>query len=166
MLFSLRSDADRVMAGLPKRFGRFGLTLHPEKTKLVRFKRPSRGGPRSETFTFLGFTHYWTMSRRGYWAPVRKTASKRFGRTMRTFNDWLRRHRHLPMKDQAQLLNRKLRGVYEYWRLPGNSRACWQLLDRVRRLWQKWLSRRSQRKLRWDAFARLVARFPLPPRHP
>ena len=162
IVLSRRDDADRVMAVLPKRFGRFGLTLHPEKTKLVRFKRPTRGGPSSETFTFLGFTHYWALSRRGFWAPKRKTAPTRFTRTLKAFRTWLRQNRHVPMGDQSRLLGRKLTGVYEYWRLPGNGRACWQLHHWVRQEWKKWLSRRSQRGLGWDAFGRAYLRHPLP----
>ncbi|MCP4239838.1 MAG: group II intron reverse transcriptase/maturase [bacterium] len=162
IVLTRRYDADRVMEVLPKRLGRFGLTLHPEKTKLVRYKRPTRGGLRSETFTFLGFTHYWAMSRRGFWISKTKTASSRLTRTVKTFRAWLRRYRHLPMKVQRHLLSRKLTGVYQYWRVPGNSRACWLLLDQVKSEWKKWLGRRSQRRLRWDVFARAYARYPLP----
>jgi RNA-directed DNA polymerase len=162
MVFTRRSDVDRMMAVLPKRFGRFGLTLHPDKTKLVCYKRPTQQTPPTETFQFLGFTHFWAKSRRGYWVPKTKTAPERFTRTLKALRGWIRDHRHLPMKDQSRLIGRKLIGVYRYWQLPGNARGSWLPHHWVRLAWQKWLSRRSQRKLRWDAFARLYARYPLP----
>ncbi len=145
IVLSRRDDAARVMAVLPKRMARYGLTLHPEKTKRVCFKKPHRGGARPETFEFLGFTHYWGLSFRGKWALMRKTAPSRFTRTATALRDWLRRHRHLPIGAQAMLMGRKLRGVYQYWLLPGNYRACWGLHHEVRSAWKKWLGRRSQR---------------------
>jgi RNA-directed DNA polymerase len=162
IILSRRDDADRVMAVLPKRMARYGLTLHSEKTKRVRFRKPQRGGVRPETFEFLGFTHYWGRSLRGKWALMRKTAPSRFTRTAKALRHWLRRHRHLPIAEQSRHMGRKLRGVYQYWLLPGNYRACWTLHREVRNAWQKWLNRRSQRGIRWDAFERLYKRFPLP----
>ena len=162
IVLTRRDDADRVLDVLPKRFGRFGLRLHPEKTKLVRFKKPIRGGARPETFEFLGFTLYWGKTRKGWWSPKQKTSSKRFTRTLKALRTWIRGHRHLPMKDQSRELGRKLRGVYGYWLVRGNARACWLLHHYVRMAWKKWLERRSQRRMRWDVFGRLYRRYPLP----
>lgn len=163
ILLTRKDDAVRLMEVLPKRFARFGLTLHPEKTKLVRYHRPQRGGARPETFDFLGFTHFWSHDRKRRWAPKKKTSTGRFTRTARGLRQWIRHHRHLPIAEQSRALGRKLRGVYNYWGLPGNSRASWRLYEVVRRAWKKWLSRRSQRRLTWRAFAvRIERRFPLP----
>jgi group II intron reverse transcriptase/maturase len=165
MVFSAKADAERVLAVLPKRFARFGLTLHPEKTRMVRFLPPNpRGGDKSESFDFLGLTHYMGRTRRGYWAPLRKTARKRFSRTLKRLRDWMRDNRHMPVRGQAVALGRMLRGHFNYFGIRGNSRALSRLHHAVTRLWQKWLSRRSQRgRLSWDAFHRLLARYPLPP---
>ncbi len=95
-----------------ERLGRFGLTLHPEKTRLVDFRRPDRrpeGTQRERSFDMLGFTHYWGRSRKGRWVVQRKTARSRFTRTLRRFNEWCR-NRHLPVAKQRTALNRKLRG--------------------------------------------------------
>jgi group II intron reverse transcriptase/maturase len=90
----LESDARRIMEVLPRRFGRYGLTIHPEKTKLVKFGKPPKkeqAGPKNETFDFLGFTHYWAKSRRGYWVIKRKTARKRQRRSIKACGNGVRR---------------------------------------------------------------------------
>jgi hypothetical protein len=94
----LESDARRVMEVLPKRFERYGLTVHPEKTKLVKFGKPPKkeqSGPKNETFDFLGFTHYWAKSRRGYWVIKRKTARKRQRRSIKALWQWCKEKPHL-----------------------------------------------------------------------
>jgi hypothetical protein len=162
-------DARRVLDVLPKRFARFGLTLHPEKTRLVDFRRPSRTGETSDSqrgrsFDLLGFTHYWGRSRKGRWVVQRKTARNRFSRAVRQIRDWCRQHRHLPVAVQQQTLSRKLRGHDAYYGITGNGRALARFRHEVRRQWRKWLNRRSQAaRLSWAAFARLVQRYPLPP---
>ena len=111
-------DAQRVMDVVPKRFGKYGLTVHPTKTKLVPFRPPSSTGrkdppdDRPGTFDLLGFTHYWARSQRGYWVVKLKTASDRFSRAVRSIDSWCRDHRHLPLSEQQQKLNEKLRGHY------------------------------------------------------
>ena len=108
IVFSNESDARRVMEVLPKRFGKYGLTLHPEKTRLVAFRPPiERNGTSGEpgTFDLLGFTHYWARSRRGSWVVKRQTASKRLSRGLQAITDWCRRHRHLPIPEQHQKLS-------------------------------------------------------------
>jgi group II intron reverse transcriptase/maturase len=164
LVFASEEDARRVLEVLPKRLAKYGLSLHPEKTRLVAFRRPPRdGGRRPETFDFLGFTHYWGRARRGFPAVLRKTARDRFTRSLRALAQWCRQHRHLPLGAQQRELQRKLRGHYAYFGITGN----WDSLDcfyfQTRRVWRKWLSRRSnRRRMTWERFLRLVERYPLP----
>ena len=131
-------DAQRVMDVVPKRFGKYGLTVHPTKTKLVPFRPPPstvRKVPRADrpgTFDLLGFTHYWSRSRRGYWVVKLKTASDRFSRAVRSIDLWCRKHRHLPLSEQRQKLNEKLRGHYAYYGVTGNSEALSRFLWETR----------------------------------
>ncbi len=123
IVFEREDDARRVHAVLPKRFGRFGLALHPEKTRMLRFERPgsrrrsddSDDEPRSGSFDFLGFTHYWALSRKGHWVVKQKTAKSRFSRAMRSINLWCRKARHWPLSNQSKMLGSKLRGHYGYF---------------------------------------------------
>jgi len=164
LVFSNYEDARRVQAVLPRRFGKFGLTLHPQKTRLVRFERP--GGERDDrpdTFDFLGFTHYWAKSRKGRWVPKQRTARDRYQRSVRNISEWCRRWRHLPVPEQAAVLGNKLRGHYQYYGITGNWRALARLYRKTTRIWHKWLSRRSQRAfLNWEPFIGLLSRNPLP----
>ena len=171
MVFSLESDAKRVMAVLPKRFGRFGLSLHPEKTRLVDFRRPRHTYQQRDSgdssgravFDFLGFTHYWGKTLKGNLAVKRKTAKDRFGRSLRKVVQWCRNNRHLPIGVQHQSLIRKLRGHYQYYGVIGNRQALTRFLYEVKRTWRKWLDRRSQkRNMYWERFVRLLARYSLP----
>ena len=175
IVFTHESDARRVMEVLPKRLGRFGLTVHPEKTRLVRFRRPSRprdpsgrgsSRPRRNrpgTFDFLGFTHFWAWSGRGKWVIRRKTAKDRFRRAVRNVKLWIRRHRHDPIRDQQRALSRKLHGHYAYYGITGNADALIVFRRRVLQFWRKWLNRRSNRaRVSWERFAHLVERYPLP----
>ena len=167
IVFSDERDALRVQEVLPKRFARFGLRLHPEKTRLVEFQRPrpDGGGPRAGSFDFLGFKHYWGRSRRGGpWNIRRKTATDRVSRALKAMNQWMRRGRHLPLEVQATMLSSKLRGHFNYYGLPGNSRAINRFRYEVCRLWRKWLGRRSQRsRMTWEKFNRMLQRYSLPP---
>ncbi len=165
-------DAKRVMEVVPKRFGRFGLTVHPTKTKLVPFRPPSsrtqdRDGSRDDrpgTFDLLGFTHYWGRSLRGYWVVKLKTAADRFSRAVRSIDQWCRNNRHISIGEQQQKLNQKLRGHYAYYGVTGNSTALSRFLHEVERRWRKWLLRRNrERALNWTLFRRLLQRFPLAP---
>lgn len=168
--FRDHSDAQRVMEVLPKRFGRYGLSVHPTKTKLVPFCPPSastkdRNGPpndRPGTFNLLGFTHYWAKSRRGYWVVKLKTAADRFSRAMRSIALWCRAYRHLSKREQQQKLNAKLRGHYAYYGVTGNSGALSSFRRAVLHCWHKWLCRRNrQRDLPWKRFLRMLQRYPL-----
>ena len=169
LLFEREEDAHRVLAVLHKRFEKYGLKLHPEKTRLVRFQRPripprsSTEGSRAGTFRFLGFTHYWGRTRRGNWAVKRRTAPDRFSRAMVAFKQWCRRNRHRPLREQCRMLSQKLRGHYGYYGIPGNSTALGRFRFEVVRIWRKWLSRRSDRAhIPWARWQRLAARYALP----
>jgi len=166
MAFSDREDALRVQRVLANRFARFGLTLHPEKTRLVRFQRPRWDGSGSKpgSFDFLGFTHFWGRSRKGNWIPRRATAKGRFSRGLKVLNRWMSRSRHDPLEEQAAGLGRKLQGHFEYYGILGNSLAISRFAYEARRLWRKWLGRRSQRaQLSWTKFNKILKRHPLPP---
>lgn len=162
----LERDARRIMAVLPKRFGRYGLSIHPDKTKLVKFGKPSRKGPssgRNGTFDFLGFTHYWAKSRRGYWVIKRKTAGKRQRRTIKAIWQWCKENRHQPLPEQYRMLCLKLRGHYQYYGIRSNYRQLENAAQEVRRAWRYWLNRRgSQRNMDWEKFEKLLKQFPLP----
>ena len=171
IVLSLETDARRVMAVLPKRFGRFGLTLHPEKTRLVRFLRPPRdhkGNPPtanvgSRSFDLLGFTHIWGRSQRGIWVLKRRTAKARLRRSLQLVAKWCREHRHDAVSWQHKELVRKLRGHYAYYGLTGNAQQLNRFQSEVRRVWRKWLDRRSPRSgMTWERFAGLLKRYPLP----
>lgn len=164
-------DARRVLEVLPKRFARYGLTLHPTKTRLVRFTRPPHGAPpkggdRSDgpgSFDLLGFSHYWGRSLRGYWIVKQKTAHERLSRGLRAIRQWCRTHRHQKVADQRAALDRKLRGHYAYYGITGNYAALLRFYRGVQRSWRKWLSRRSSKAyVSWPKFQRLLARHPLP----
>jgi len=164
-------DARRILEVLPKRMSKYGLTVHPEKTRLVRFEPPedadsdTTGGkhnpPRS--FDFLGFTHYWGRSLQGVWVVKWKTAKSRFQRALKALWEWCRKNRHLPMREQHQKLRQKLRGHYAYYGITGNSSRLSAFLSGARRTWKHWLSQRDRTGMTWAAYQRLERRYPLPP---
>ncbi len=171
MGFTLEADARRVLAVLPKRFGKYGLTLHPTKTRLLPFYPPrGRASGRGDsdagkpgTFNFLGFTHYWDRSRRGYWVVRWQTAKDRYRRGLRALSDWFRRVRHEPLREQHRLLVLKLNGHAAYYGVTGNGRALSRFFDCAKRLWHKWLARRSQKAhASWAWFSRMLWYFPFP----
>jgi RNA-directed DNA polymerase len=158
-------DARRVLDVLPKRFGKYGLTLHPEKTRLVPFGQPKGSddeGPGPGSFDLLGFTHFWARSRRGTFVVKKKTASSRFTRAMKRIAEWCRSNRHRPIKDQADALGRKLKGHCAYYGVTGNSYALYSFREQLLRTWFKWLRRRSQRGHPWEWFTRLIKRINFP----
>ncbi len=169
--FAREEDAHRVQDVLPKRIGKYGLSIHPEKTRLVDFRRPRRqppsgppaGGSRPGVFDLLGFTHFWSKSLRGNWVVKRKTASKRLSRGIQTIYDWCRLNRHRTVREQHAQLCAKLNGHYQYYGLTGNWDCLKGFLRATERGWRKWLHRRSQRrKMVWKRFHRLLKRYPLP----
>src|SRR5262245_10819298 len=165
--FEREDDARRVMEVLPKRFDRYGLKLHPDKTRLLFFGRPPSGqteGKGPASFDFLGFTHYWRRSRAGRWKPGVKTRKARLRRAITAVADYCRCHRHRPVKEQHASLKRRLVGHYNYFGVNGNIRSLETLVHEAERLWRKWLRRRSQRtRLSWERFKATILRvFPLP----
>jgi group II intron reverse transcriptase/maturase len=165
IIFELEQDARRVLDVLPKRFEKYGLRLHPTKTRLLPFKKPPRSGgdqtPRA-TFDLLGFTHFWGKHHQGGHVVRRQTARDRLCRALKRVAEWCRRHRHQSIADQQRALNSKLRGHYAYFGITGNARGLRRFYDGVRRLWQKWLNRRSaSRHTKWDVFQALLKRYPL-----
>jgi RNA-directed DNA polymerase len=159
-------DARRIMAVLPRRFGRFGLMIHPQKTAMIAFGKPLQRQVREQetaSFDFLGFTHYWARSRRGYWVIKRKTASKRQRRTIKALERWCRDNRHRPFLEQYRVLCSKLRGHYQYYGIRGNYRTLQHVRRKARDAWRRWLSRRSHKgRITWERFEQLSEQFPLP----
>ena len=171
LCFQHREDAEKVLSVLSKRFEKYGLTLHPEKTRLIEFGRFARGnakkqGKKPATFNFLGFTHICARSRKGKFAVHVKTIAKRLRRGLKAIAEWCQEHRHDPVSDQQKTLNAKLRGHYQYYGRPTNYRSIGQFYREVRRIWRKWLNRRTRgRGLTWERFAEILRQYPLlPPR--
>jgi hypothetical protein len=171
MGFACEEDARRVLDVLPKRFGKYGLTIHPDKTRLVPFVRPTsrparpgEPGMPPGSFDFLGFTHYWSRSKRGVWVVKRKTAGSRFRRAVKGIAEWCRLNRHQPIREQYRVLARKLQGHFAYYGgVIGNIRCQHRLRYEVMRLWRKWLSRRGRRgQWPWERFNRLLKVLVLP----
>ncbi len=164
--FETEDDARRVMKVIGRRFGRYGLTLHPDKTRLLEFRRPPRGQTKRKgpaTFDFLGFTVLWQRSRKGHWTPGFKTRKARLRRAIQSIADWCRSHRHLSVKQQQAALARRIRGHDNYYGVNGNIRSLELLRHHVRRVWKKWLSRRgSPKPMTWKRFQHLLRDYPLP----
>jgi len=172
LIFEKKNDADRVMAVISKRFEKYGLTVHPEKTKLIDFRAPNHWerrnsvgarGQRPETFDLLGFTHYWGKTRKGNWAVQRKTKKSRLARSIQRIGQWCRENLHEPVREQWKTLCAKVRGHYAYYGITGNSSAIRTFVDQVGRKWKQWLNRRnSRRSMTWETFNLLLKRYPLP----
>lgn len=165
--FEMEEDVRRVMAVLPKRFGRFGLSIHPKKTKLIRFAKPGVGASMAKgngTFDFLGFTHYWARSHRGNWIVKRKTRKKSAKRFLMSLWRWVRFNRHMPLKEQYKMISIKLRGHYQYYGISGNYRSLSAIHHRAKRFWRYWLSRRCHKgHINWNKYiASIDDKFPLP----
>jgi RNA-directed DNA polymerase len=164
--FEREDDARRVMAVLGKRLGRFGLALHPDKTRLLPFGRPPKtqqSGKGPATFDFVGFTCYWTRTRQGHWRMWCKTRRASLRRAKKSIYDWCRRHRHLAIEEQHAALSRRLRGHFNYFGVSGNYGSLLRLVEATKRAWYKWLCRRSQRtRLNWERFTDLLRWWPLP----
>jgi group II intron reverse transcriptase/maturase len=167
LCFQHREDAEKVLQVLPKRFARFGLTLHPDKTRLVDFGRQAlaraiRAGTKPATFDFLGLTHKCAHSRRGKFTVHVKTMRKRLRRSLKAVAEWCQVHRHDPVNKQQATLNDKLRGHYQYYGRPTNYRSLWQFYRTVRRTWKKWLGRRTRgRSFSWEKYQQILQRHPL-----
>jgi len=156
-----------VLTVLEKRFSKYGLSLHPEKTRLVEFgcsalATAERTKTQPATFEFLGFVHVSARSRRGKFMVTVKTMKKRLKRSLKAAEQWCKEHRHDPVKDQQATLNAKLRGHYQYYGRASNNRALRQFFNGVRGIWKKWLNRRTRgTTLHWDKYLQFLRRHPL-----
>jgi len=168
MAFDNIVDAQRVLAVLGKRLERYGLTLHPDKTRLVDFRPMQANGTRhpdtgGTTFDFLGFTHVWGRSRKGKPMVRQITAKSRFARALAAVNDWCRKNRHLSIRDQHRHLSAMMRGHFAYYGIGGNGRRLSWFAYQVTRIWQKWLSRRDRGSaVLWTRLNEILKRHPLP----
>jgi hypothetical protein len=165
-------DAQRIIKVLPQRMSKYGLTVHPEKTRLVRFQppedddsaTPERNHSEPRTFDFLGFTHYWGRSLQGARVVKRKTAKSRFRRALQTVWEWCRDNRHRPIQEQHQKLRQKLKGHYAYYGITNNANRLSGFLRGVRRAWKHWLSKRDRaNSMTWADYQRMERRYSLPP---
>src|SRR5438132_13146903 len=159
MAFEDVLDAKRVLGVLGRRLARYGLMLHPDKTRFVDFRNTvSNGtthpGTDGTTFTFLGFTHIWGKSRAGKNVVRLVTAKNRYARALAAVTAWCRFNRHLPIPDQHAQLTALMRGRYAYYGITANFRRISWYARQVARVWQKWLSRRDREsRLHWCRFA-------------
>ena len=167
--FEYRDDAERFLAGLRDRFAKFGLELHPDKTRLIEFgrhaarNRAARGEPKPETFDFLGFTHICARSKSGRFWVKRITISKRMRAKLAAVKDQLRRGMHLPIPVQGRWLASVVRGHMAYYAVPGNTKAVAAFRDQTARHWRHALQRRSQKsRITWTRMSRIKTRW-LPP---
>ncbi len=164
--FEREDDARRVMAVLAKRLERFGLTLHPDKTRLLPFGRPpqaQQSGKGPATFDFVGFTFYWRRTRHGHWRMWCKTRRASLRRAKTSLYEWCRRHRHLSIPAQHAALKRRVQGHFNYFGVSGNYLSLKLLVEATKRAWYTWLGRRSQRtRLTWERFLELLIEWPLP----
>src|ERR1700675_1917925 len=162
MTFKNHHDAKRVLEVLGKRLERYGLTLHPDKTRFIDFRPERRDGTHPDCkeppFDFLGFTHTWVKSQKGKNVVRQTTAKGRLARALIAINDWCRTNRHRPILDQHTVLSAKLRGHYAYYAITGNMRQLQRYAQQVTRVWRKWLERRTRAKrLLWSHFGVFLA---------
>jgi RNA-directed DNA polymerase len=167
LCFQYKEDAEKVMKVLPKRFAKYGLTIHPEKTRLVEFGRyaeenAKRKGKKPCTLDLLGFTLICARSRKGKFTVHVRTMKKRFRRGLTAIAEWCQENRHLPVDEQQKALNAKLRGHYQYYGRPTNYRSLWQFYREVHHIWHKWLSRRTRGNgMTWVKYAAILRKYPL-----
>jgi RNA-directed DNA polymerase len=153
--FTDKSDAERVMEVLPKRFAKYDLSLHPEKTKLIDLN--SKRGKTGRSFDFLGFTHYLGKSHKGKKVLMRKTSSKRLTRAITKISNFIKLNRHMRLRDLIAAINVKLRGHYLYYGMTFNSRSIFLFYEQVQRSLYKWLNRRGGKPAwNWETFSKLV----------
>jgi hypothetical protein len=156
--FTDKSDAERVMEVLPKRFAKYGLTLHPDKTKMIDLNSKRGGSGRS--FDFLGFTHFLSSSRKGNKVLKRKTSSKRLTRAIMNISEFIKLNRHMKLKDLIAAINVKLRGHFSYYGITFNSRGIILFYEQVKRCLYKWLNRRGGKpKWNWESFSKLIEQW-------
>jgi len=167
LCFQYKEDAEKVMEVLPKRFAKYGLTLHPEKTRLVELGRyaeenAKRQGKKPCTLDFLGLTHICARSRKGKFTVHVRTMKKRFRWGLTAIAEWCQENRHMPVDEQQKTLNAKFRGHYQYYGRPTNYRSIWRFFREVLHTWRKWLSRRTRGNgMTWEKYAAILRKHPL-----
>lgn len=159
-----REDAETLLEQVGARFQSYGLTIHPQKTRIVDFRHPWQNEQNPQTFDFLGFTHYWAKTRRGGYAVNRKTKGKKFRAALTKIGDWCKTHRHEPLTQQHAELSTQVLGHNAYYGIRGNSRALGLFRYEVQRLWHYWLCRRSRERTQGRRLWKLLdEHFRLPP---
>jgi len=158
MVFKYQDDAQRVFEVLPKRFEKYGLTIHPGKTRLVDFRHPWDSKKRPGTFDFLGFTHYWGKTRKGGYSVKKKTASKKLRRSLKAIHVWCKAHRHQKLSWQHMHICQKLQGHYAYYGVTGNYASIAAFRHHALGIWRYWLNRRSRKRdgMSWNRFYSLI----------
>jgi RNA-directed DNA polymerase len=172
--FQYQADADRFLEDLRERLGKFGLELHPDKTRRIEFgrfaeaNRKRRGEGKPETFDFLGFTHMSGRNRYGWFAVRRMSIRKRMRAKLRKIKQELRQRMHDPVPQTGNWLKSVVQGYFNYHAVPGNLGSLGMLRERVLSLWWHTLCRRSQQRLPWTRMLQLGARWLPQPRmlHP
>lgn len=165
VVFLDETDARRFLEVLGKRCERFGLTLHPEKTRLINFRRPDRRSDDDDdppSFDLLGFTHFWQTNFNNKWVVMRKTARDRFRRAVKSIREWCNTHRHHDVPAQHRALSQKLEGHYAYYGVFYNRPSLQRFLYCVVMAWWSALKRRSQRGMPYARMAALLKKLPLP----
>ncbi len=164
--FQDRAEAERFRQDLEQRLNRFGLQLHPHKTRLIAFgrqaarQRRKRGPERSGTFAFLGFLHFWGNDRKGRLMVQRRTVGARLRRKLHELRDELMGRRHDPLPVQGAWVQSVVRGYFRYHAVPGNSSALNSFRTALCRHWKWALTRRSQKGgMSWQRFGRYVRRW-------
>lgn len=153
--FETQEDAQRVMKVIGQRFAKYGLTLHPEKTRLIEFKPGDRGN----TFDFLGFTHYWGQSRKGTPVVKRRTSRKKLTKAIKRAKDWMVKNRHQKVGIIIQAINLKLKGHYAYYGITFNMMGIVKFFEAIKRILFKWLNRRGGKRMHWDHFSKLISQY-------
>jgi group II intron reverse transcriptase/maturase len=165
--FQFRSDAIQFQDALAVRLGKFSLELEPKKTCLVEFgrfaRRMAKGqGKRLETISFLGFTHFGTLNRKGNFMVGRKTEKARFRRSVQNIQSLMREIRHYSLREQVEKINQVLRGHYAYYGVGGNFKSLFKIHRFAERYWHKMLCSRSRKSyITWERFYFLKQVFPL-----
>jgi len=168
IMFENKRDAEKVMSVIGERFLKYGLQLHPKKTRLIDFRQPGWNGLNPDgrkpgSFDFVGFTLHWGFSRNGNPVVRRKTAKDRLDKAIKKVGEWLKENRHKKIRLQWKELCKKIVGHYQYYGVTANIYSLKKFRHRVTRFWCYWLRRRSQRnRMTWDRFNRILKYLPIP----
>ena len=167
--FEHREEAEQFLTELRERFAKFGLTLHPDKTRLIEFgrfadrDRRGRGDGKPETFNFLGFTHSCGKTRKGKFTVLRQTVRQRWQAKLKAVKAELRRRLHEPLSAVGSYLRSIVMGHVRYYGVPMNGSSIVAFRQAIGRLWKWALERRSQgHHLSWERMSRYIDRW-LPP---